>query len=148
MGRFEDEVFILSPMTPGDTLPGPGITREIIQDDDGNDVLRLFDLSQGTPRYLVSASTVTSIQELTASREFAVAPNPFYDQARVTWPNPDNESFRVQLLDLTGQVLRIYPTVQGESLLVEKEDLAPGIYFLRFTHEAGNVETVKLLLRE
>ncbi len=147
-GAFEDEVFILTPRIPGDTLPGPPITREIIQDDAGNDVLRLFNAMQGISRYLVAASTVTSIQGLPASLEFAVAPNPFRDRTVVSLNPQSNESFHAQLISLTGQVVRSYPRVTGDALLIEKGNLLPGIYFLQLSSQTEKVATVKLLLQE
>jgi len=148
MGRFEDEVFILNQMTPGDTLPGPGITRELIKDDAGNDVLALFDSATSTTRYLIDAASITSLPSLTETQRFTVAPNPFRDYTLVSWHNPDNTPFKAQLFDLTGQVVRRYGTLRGDSVRVDKQDLQPGVYFLRFSDGRGKGTTVKLLLRE
>jgi hypothetical protein len=63
-GSFEDDVFTLSPIIPGDTVPGPSITREIIQDDGGQKVLKLFQPASGTTRYLVEKSAITSLEQV------------------------------------------------------------------------------------
>ncbi|MEM7659873.1 MAG: T9SS type A sorting domain-containing protein [Bacteroidota bacterium] len=148
IGRFESEMFLLSPIIPGDTVPGPAITREIVQDDAGNMVLKLFQPASGTTRYLVEESTITSLQEVAAIPMVTVAPNPFRDQTVVSWKNQNHEPFQAQLVNLTGKVVRNYPRVTGESLLIEKGSLSPGIYFLRLFSHAGKVESVKLLLQE
>lgn len=146
-GSFEDNVFILIPRIPGDTVPSPGITREIIQDDDGNEVLKLFNPIMGSTRYLRKGGTV-SAQDLILANDFKVMPNPFQSQTLVTWNNKGNETFQATLLNLTGQIVRGYQNLKGESLLVEKGDLIPGIYFLRITDRVGNLGTVKLLVLE
>ncbi len=53
-GRFENNTLILTPVFPtqsGITLPN--VTRELIQDDGGNDVLKFFNPQLGSTRYLV-----------------------------------------------------------------------------------------------
>lgn len=148
VGRFETDIFFLSPINPGDTLPRPAITREIVQDDAGNEVLKLFQPASGTTRYLVEKSNLTSIRELSTIQMVSVSPNPFRDQTIVSWNTHSNETYQAQLVSLTGQVVRSYPRVRGESLLIVKGNLPPGIYFLRLSSERGRAETVKLLLRE
>ena len=146
-GSFEDDVFFLTPIIPGDTVPGPSITREIIQDDGGQKVLKLFQPASGTTRYLLEESTLTSQQQVSIIQMVSVSPNPFRYQAVVSWNNPSNEAFQVQLISLAGQVVRIYPRVTGESLLIQKESLLPGIYFLRLFSESGTSETMKIMLQ-
>ncbi len=146
-GSFEDNIFVLTPRITDTTQTVIDITREIIQDDDGNNVLRLFNPMLGGTRYLKLETTV-STRDFTVTNSFRVAPNPFQNQALVTWNNIDNATFQAQLLNVTGQVVRRYPKVTGESLLIEKGDLVPGIYFLNMIDGAGNSGTLKLLLQE
>ncbi len=146
-GWFEGNVFILTPRITDTTQTVPDITREIIQDDEGNEVLRLFNPMLGGTRYLRKETTV-STKNLAITNNFKVVPNPFQNQTLVTWNNTDHTTFQGQLLNVTGQVVRSYSNIKGESLLIEKEDLLPGIYFLNLIDEAGNLGTVKLLLQE
>jgi len=97
---------------------------------------------------LLPEETTVSTKNLTVTNNVKVAPNPFQDQALVTWNNLDKTTFQVQLLNVTGQVVRSYPNVTGESLRIEKRDLVPGIYFLNIIDAAGNFGTLKLLLQE
>ncbi len=146
-GSFEDSVFILIPIIPGDTVPRPGITREIIQDDNGNEVLKLFNPSLGLTQYLIEETGTVSIKDLIETNNVKVAPNPFQHQTLVSWNNEENKTFKAQLFNLTGQEVRRYSKVRGESLLVKKENLLPGVYFLKIVDETGNLGTVKLLLQ-
>jgi len=146
-GNFEGDVFLLSPFVTDTNQVVQAITRELIQDDAGNPVLKLSNPNVGTIRYLLAEGT-TSVEKLTQTQQVNVAPNPFRDQTLVTWHNPTHEIYQAQLLSLTGQVVRRYPDLRGESLLMKREGLAPGLYFLRLTSKVGQVKNVKLLIRE
>lgn len=89
-----------------------------------------------------------STENLVATKNIRIVPNPFQYQTLVTWDNQENEPFQAKLLNVTGQVIRRYSNLKGESLRVEKEGLFPGIYFLNMIDQAGNSGTVKLLLLE
>ncbi|MEL7119599.1 MAG: T9SS type A sorting domain-containing protein [Bacteroidota bacterium] len=149
-GRFENNVFILTPQVTDTTLIVPDITRELIQDDDGNDVIKYVNPLLGTnsTRYLRTESGTVSTRDLTVTNNFRVAPNPFRNQTIVTWNNEKNEIFHAQLFNVTGQVVRSYPHIYGSSLLVKKEDLLEGMYFLNIIDGAGNFGTLKLLIQE
>ncbi len=146
-GKFEENVFVLTPVITDTNQTVLDITRELIQDDSGNDVLKFVNPNLGSTRYL-KKETAVSTKDLTLTRKFKVVPNPFRNQTFVTWDNIENETYQAQLLNVTGQVVRRYSNVRGESLVVEKGNLLPGIYFLNVIDGAGNFGTVKLLLLE
>jgi len=147
--RFGGDTLILTPVVTDTTLVVPDITRELIQDDDGNDVIKYVNptLGMSATRYLSIESEVVSTRELAVSNNFSVTPNPFRSEALVSWNNPKNATYQAQLFNLTGQVVRRYQNVQGESLRIEKRELLPGLYFLQMIDEAGNAGTVKLLVQ-
>ncbi len=90
----------------------------------------------------MSTSTIDLVQE----NQFTIAPNPFNSETLVSWQNAANTTFQVSLLNVTGQVVRTYQNVQGESLRIAKDELVGGMYFLNFRDEAGNMGTMKLLI--
>jgi sugar lactone lactonase YvrE len=147
--RFGGDTLILTPVVTDTTLVVPDITRELIQDDDGNDVIKYVNptLGMSATRYLSIESEVVSTREMAVSNNFSVTPNPFRSEALVSWNNPKNATYQAQLFNLTGQVVRRYQNVQGESLRIEKRELLPGLYFLQMIDEAGNAGTVKLLVQ-
>ena len=89
--------------------------------------------------------TISTI-DLVEENQFRVAPNPFNDQTLVTWKNATNEMYQVSLLNVTGQVVKTYQNVQGESLVITRDALIGGMYFLNFRDEKGNMGTMKLLI--
>lgn len=90
----------------------------------------------------LTISTVDLVEE----NQFRVAPNPFNDQTLVTWNNASNARYQVNLLNVTGQVVKSYQNVAGESLVITRENLVSGLYFLNFRDEKGNMGTMKLLI--
>lgn len=149
-GRFEDGVLILTPVITDTSVVVPDITRELIQDDDGNDVIKYINpsLGSGATRYLRIESEVVATNDLVIAKDFKAIPNPFRNETRITWSNTSNATFQAQLLNVAGQVVRTYPNVNGESLMVERGSLLPGFYFLNMIDEAGNSGAIKLLLLE
>lgn len=71
-------------------------------------------------------------------------PNPIINQLSIINSSP--YSFRTQLFELSGQVIKsdmyIYPHV---STTISLEGLKPGIYFLKCSDENGNVQTHKIM---
>ena len=51
-GSFDNNTLVLKPVFPPQTgITLPGVTRELIQDDNGNDVLKFFNPILGSIRY-------------------------------------------------------------------------------------------------
>lgn len=92
--------------------------------------------------YEASSSTI----DLVSVKDFKIAPNPFSDEAIVTWENKDNSTYQVSILTLTGQVVRNYQNVTGEALSVRKNNLIAGMYFLNFRDDKGNTGTLKMMI--
>lgn len=78
--------------------------------------------------------------------DFSVAPNPAHDYAVVSVKNA-NEETSVDLLDISGRVLRTQRLAAGESTLrLERGNLPNGIYMLRLTSH-GQKQTRKVIFR-
>lgn len=93
------------------------------------------DLSYPTPDLACALST--SIGPLPdAPRNWSVFPNPFLNGFTVHVPG-SNAPGEVQLLDLTGRVLRRLP-LSGSSLHVDASDLSAGPYMLRLVDGHGH----------
>ena len=78
--------------------------------------------------------------------DFSVAPNPAHDYVIVSVKNA-NEEMAVDLLDISGRVLRTQRLAAGESTLrLERGNLPNGIYMLRLTIH-GQKLTRKVIFR-
>lgn len=78
--------------------------------------------------------------------DFSVAPNPAHDYVVVSVKNA-HEEMVVDLLDISGRVLRTQRLAAGESTLrLERGNLPNGIYMLRMTSH-GQKQTRKVIFR-
>lgn len=73
-----------------------------------------------------------------------VAPNPFSNRTVVTF-NKSIVDGQVRLTSLTGQLVRTY-RVNAPQLIIEKDGLTPGIYFLNVVTESGTSVAQKLIV--
>ena len=112
---------------------------------------RVVTISSDTvlPAYFFNSceiSATTGIRAAALEVNFRVAPNPFSEQAVISFANPRHEQFEVAIVNLTGQVMRRYSEVSGSELIVERGDLAQGIYLATFTNEAGQRAATRLMI--
>lgn len=77
--------------------------------------------------------------------DMSIAPNPFSQEAIVTFGLPLNDA-DATLTTLTGQVARTY-VVTGTQLIIEKDELKPGVYFFTVTTDEGVSRAEKLIVQ-
>ena len=87
---------------------------------------------------------VSNTNEKFVEIPMTVAPNPFSNRTVVTFHNGIVDG-KLRLSALTGQVVRTY-TVNGTQVIIEKDDLTPGIYFINVVTEAGTSVAEKLIV--
>lgn len=66
-----------------------------------------------------------------------VAPNPFDQSTRFSFRNRGNATLRLELTDTYGRMVRLLENIQGESFLLNREDLPAGTYFYRISGTPG-----------
>jgi len=62
--------------------------------------------------------------------KFLIYPNPFRDMAILEFPNPEEEEFRLTVMDLTGKVVRLAENITTGRYELMREDLPAGYYFI------------------
>ena len=81
----------------------------------------------------------TSIDNRMLAQNLRVYPNPAKDFVHIENRNPLLGLQQVQLMDLTGRVVRNFARPQTSVLTVSTVDLAPGLYLLRIRGKRGEV---------
>ncbi|MBK8965947.1 MAG: T9SS type A sorting domain-containing protein [Lewinellaceae bacterium] len=76
--------------------------------------------------------------------EFSVWPNPSSGNIRLQWKNPAGPA-RLRLLDAGGRVLQTFELNGEDQLLLSREGLANGIYYLQL-ESAGGVAVARFML--
>ena len=69
--------------------------------------------------------------------EVQLFPNPFSRQTRLVFANPRQETFRLEVIGLNGQVLRHYEGITGNEVLIDGAGLPEGIYWYRLAGASG-----------
>jgi len=73
---------------------------------------------------------VTSIVEK-ESFDFNIYPNPFSNETNLEFQNPNGEKLTIRLIDIRGRILREYKSVTSNQLIVKKESLTKGMYYIQ-----------------
>jgi hypothetical protein len=60
-----------------------------------------------------------------------LAPNPFTKEAVLSFNNPDQHTFQLDILTTNGQIIRSYENIRGEQVTIKSEQLPGGIYWYR-----------------
>ena len=60
-----------------------------------------------------------------------VYPNPFKNQTTVSFYNPNQSKATLKLIDSRGRTVRNYDGIIGNSIIIKKEDLSEGLYYIQ-----------------
>ncbi len=59
-----------------------------------------------------------------------IYPNPFSEATTIEFSNPQNEAYRLRLTDVSGKIVKEVGMITGESYLLKKDQLVPGMYII------------------
>ncbi|MEL6865354.1 MAG: lysyl oxidase family protein [Bacteroidota bacterium] len=65
--------------------------------------------------------------------QVVLQPNPFHRASILRFTNPDAQAYQLILRDVRGRLLRTYADIRGNEVLIERGQLADGIYFYELT---------------
>ncbi|MGB3948377.1 MAG: FG-GAP-like repeat-containing protein [Bacteroidia bacterium] len=77
-------------------------------------------------------------------QSIAVSPNPFSLQTIVSFPNKSNRIIRI--IDIYGKEVRLAQTAESQ-LIIEREELLAGIYFVQVINERELIHNEKLIIQ-
>jgi hypothetical protein len=75
----------------------------------------------------------TGIKNIKSAGDLTIYPNPFNETAILKFPNPENGSFRLRIMDLTGKVILEINDISGSEYLLERNDLQKGYYIIEMS---------------
>jgi hypothetical protein len=137
LGSLQSIYFVFN---QGPTNPGEPWSSEGKGEDNGSCVDFFVTIAD------LGACTSSTI-DVELSSSLKVMPNPMNDFAVIRFSNDNNRVFNIQISSLTGQVVRSFQNVRGDSLEIEKGSLTNGMYFVTFRTENGKVATTKLIVQ-
>ena len=92
-------------------------------------------------------SMITSTFDAALETSLKVTPNPFSTEVLIEFDNPLNESYVLTIHDLSGKVIRSITGLTGNQVVVERRDLAAGMYFAHLRDTKGRFATAKLMVK-
>ncbi len=133
----------------------PGTPGDCTLDDGGGNVNRTETIPSGSsyalPVYIYNTCDISdnavNIAEITTIQDLKITPNPTSDLAVVTFSNVNNANHDVVVTSVTGQTVKRYNNISGNSLEIDAKDLSAGMYFVTFRNELGEQGTEKLMVK-
>jgi hypothetical protein len=83
--------------------------------------------------------SVNAVIEYSINNDTKLFPNPFSEQANVTFSNQQSDKFQLTIINLQGKQIRTYTTLE-EQIRLDRNNLPSGIYF----YELKNLSLNKL----
>ncbi|MEM7035577.1 MAG: T9SS type A sorting domain-containing protein [Bacteroidota bacterium] len=75
-----------------------------------------------------------------------VQPNPFTEGTQLSFPNPLQEAFNLEIFDIDGKRMRRIEGITGESIYLDRGNLPAGIYLYQLSG-TGKAQTGKILIQ-
>lgn len=91
-------------------------------------------------------SDLVSVNDLSTLSGVSIYPNPMTNVASIRFEDEGN-SHDVFLSNMAGQVVRQYHDVRGNGVDIERGNLAPGLYFVTFRNQVGQIGSAKLMIQ-
>jgi hypothetical protein len=85
------------------------------------------------------AVIIDNVDQPLAGHPVKVIPNPFTDQARIVFHNPDMLEHQLEILDWNGRVVQRYGNIRSNAVTVERGDLPSGVYIYRLSNKNEQV---------
>ncbi|MFC2112497.1 right-handed parallel beta-helix repeat-containing protein [Bacteroidota bacterium] len=70
-----------------------------------------------------------------ATSSMRIFPNPFSEETTIEFPNPVHSEYRMFLRDLSGKIVLSEGEITGDRVLIRKNNLNPGVYFIELRGE-------------
>lgn len=96
----------------------------------------------GCVEYIINSSN-----DYARQMQVQLFPNPFQQQTRLVFDNPDGKAFRLEVSALNGQRLRAYEHITGGEVVIDGAGLPEGIYWYKLVGDEGFVAGKMSVLR-
>ncbi len=90
---------------------------------------------------------IVSVPEDIASTsdKLIIYPNPMEIESRIKFPNENNRTYRLVVVDISGRVVRIIENITNDNITINREKLKPGIHIINL--EGEKIYKGKLLVK-
>jgi type IX secretion system substrate protein len=85
------------------------------------------------------ASVPVGINDIEEDNSLLIYPNPSFSDIMIENINPDNPIQEIQLIDITGKIVRLEKQLNTTNYIIQKGNLTPGIYLITISLKNGRV---------
>jgi hypothetical protein len=108
-------------------------------------------ISNGFDGLLTAASVFTiekevGIKDRVSVQQITISPNPMDNYTVISFYNPDNKVFNLQITDLFGRSIYQNPFVKSERIKLLRNEMKPGLYIVTLSNETSKGE-MKLIVK-
>jgi hypothetical protein len=148
IGSYWDEVYGIGTDATGNTfITGSFYSSKLIF---GTDTLTNIDNSQVTVDYYVaklSDIAPTGIQEENNLLTATIFPNPFSSQTIITSSYIFHNA-TLTIYNINGQQVKQIPNISTQSIIFNRDNLSPGLYFIKLTQDNKTLFIEKLIITD
>ncbi len=90
---------------------------------------------------------ITSVETLNKSLSITLSPNPFSDETLLQLEDPTNQVERLDLYNVSGQLVRSYNQLASNSIVIERGNLVNGMYFYKLVTDKQQYVSGKLFVQ-
>lgn len=82
----------------------------------------------------------SNLVEYAATDNLIIYPNPFKENTRVVFKNPDLDEYRYRIFDATGTLVRLGSPFNDTYVDINRENLAPGLYMIEVYNDEKSLK--------
>ncbi len=90
---------------------------------------------------------ISSVETLDKSLKVSLSPNPFSNETLLQLEDVNNQVERLDLYNVSGQLIRSYDEVPSNNIVIERGNLAPGMYFYKLVTDKQQYVSGKLFVQ-
>ncbi len=95
----------------------------------------------------LSSTVTTDIEENHFSKEITVFPNPFSSQAILQTGNLLHNA-TLTMDNVYGQTVKQITNISGQTIVLSRDNLVNGLYFIRLTEDNKTLSTKKIVITD
>ena len=97
-------------------------------------------------RFNTCTQVLAGVNELSTASNMDIYPNPSKANTTLTFDNPNSSSHSLEILNVTGQIVRKYAAQTGSQFNIERGAMPSGMYFARVKNTLGESRTVRFIM--
>ena len=96
-------------------------------------------------RFNSCTQVLAGVSELSTVRNMDIYPNPAKFNTTLTFDNLNSSAHALDILNVTGQLVRTYAAQTGSQFNIERGTMPAGLYFARVKNALGESKTVRFV---